>query len=134
MSKGAKLFTFEEVFKHNKEGDIWVIYENHVLDVSKFTTHPGGPEVLWELAGTPKKRVKLTVTGRDITQSFEDIGHSTDAVKLVDDYKIGTIDPNSPKFNYPASVAGAGANSQSLSSLALPILIIVLAILGYFFL
>jgi cytochrome b involved in lipid metabolism len=51
MSKDTKLFTFEEVFKHNKEGDIWVIYEGHVLDVTKFNTHPGGPEVLWELAG-----------------------------------------------------------------------------------
>lgn len=47
----SKLYTYEEVFKHNKEGDIWVIYEGHVLDVTKFTTHPGGPEVLWELAG-----------------------------------------------------------------------------------
>ncbi len=51
MSKDTKLFTFEEVYQHNKEGDIWVIYEGHVLDVTKFNTHPGGPEVLWELAG-----------------------------------------------------------------------------------
>eukprot|EP01127_Copromyxa_protea_P016106 TRINITY_DN4733_c0_g1_i1.p1 TRINITY_DN4733_c0_g1~~TRINITY_DN4733_c0_g1_i1.p1 ORF type:complete len:121 (+),score=29.19 TRINITY_DN4733_c0_g1_i1:279-641(+) len=117
-----KLYSYEEVFKHNKEGDIWVIYKDDVLDLTKFDSHPGGPEVLWELAG------------RDITQGFEDIGHSSEAVELTKKYTIGKIDPSSPKFAYPTSASSGSADSANLSGLALPILIIVLAVLGYFFL
>uniref|UniRef100_A0A8D2QBQ6 Cytochrome b5 heme-binding domain-containing protein n=1 Tax=Zonotrichia albicollis TaxID=44394 RepID=A0A8D2QBQ6_ZONAL len=48
--------------------------------------HPGGEEVLLEQAG------------RDATESFEDVGHSTDAREMLKQYYIGEVHPQtSPK-------------------------------------
>ncbi|XP_059713591.1 cytochrome b5 type B isoform X2 [Haemorhous mexicanus] len=44
--------------------------------------HPGGEEVLLEQAG------------RDATESFEDVGHSTDAREMLKQYYIGEVHPN----------------------------------------
>ena len=41
--------------------------------------HPGGEEVLLEQAGT------------DATESFEDVGHSTDAREMLEQYFIGEL-------------------------------------------
>ena len=41
--------------------------------------HPGGEEVLYEQAG------------KDATESFEDVGHSTDARELIKGYLIGRL-------------------------------------------
>ncbi|NXU76425.1 CYB5B protein, partial [Oreotrochilus melanogaster] len=43
--------------------------------------HPGGEEVLLEQAG------------RDSTESFEDVGHSTDAREMLKQYYIGEVHP-----------------------------------------
>uniref|UniRef100_M3YYW7 Cytochrome b5 n=1 Tax=Mustela putorius furo TaxID=9669 RepID=M3YYW7_MUSPF len=45
-------------------------------------THPGGEEVLREQAGG------------DATESFEDVGHSTDARELSQTYIIGELHPD----------------------------------------
>ncbi|KIH64489.1 cytochrome b5-like Heme/Steroid binding domain protein [Ancylostoma duodenale] len=51
-----------------------------VYDVSKFLDeHPGGLEVIAELAG------------KDATASFEDVGHSKDARDMAKEYLIGTF-------------------------------------------
>ncbi|KAJ3336026.1 hypothetical protein HDU91_001936 [Kappamyces sp. JEL0680] len=48
----AKTFTRDEVSKHNKEGDAWIIVDSVVYDVSKFAAmHPGGELLLLEYAG-----------------------------------------------------------------------------------
>ena len=48
-----KEYTLEEVAKHNKEGDCWVILWDGVYDVSKFMIdHPGGKESIQLYAGT----------------------------------------------------------------------------------
>ena len=36
------LYTKEEVLKHNKNGDAWLIIDDKVYDVSDWTDHPGG--------------------------------------------------------------------------------------------
>lgn len=41
--------------------------------------HPGGEEVLLEQAG------------KDATEAFEDVGHSTDARDLMKRYKVGEL-------------------------------------------
>ncbi|KAM3828888.1 cytochrome b5 type B isoform 1-T1 [Vipera latastei] len=47
--------------------------------------HPGGDKVLLEQAG------------RDATESFEDVGHSTDAKQMLKQYLIGEIHPDDRK-------------------------------------
>jgi cytochrome b involved in lipid metabolism len=43
----------EEVSRHNKEGDYWIIINGIVVNVSKFIMyHPGGIRVLERRAGT----------------------------------------------------------------------------------
>ncbi len=41
--------------------------------------HPGGEEVLLEQAGA------------DATESFEDVGHSTDAREMLEQYYVGEL-------------------------------------------
>ncbi|KAH6908984.1 acyl-CoA dehydrogenase [Coprinopsis sp. MPI-PUGE-AT-0042] len=60
-SKELKNFTREEVAKHNKEGDLWIVVDAKVYDLSKFAAmHPGGLSVL----------VDAEVAGRDATEAF----------------------------------------------------------------
>ncbi|CAD2102989.1 cytochrome b5, putative [Plasmodium vinckei] len=49
----GKKYTKEEVEKHNKATDAWVIYKNKVYDVTYYLKyHPGGEDILLERAGT----------------------------------------------------------------------------------
>ncbi|XP_020245196.1 cytochrome b5-like [Asparagus officinalis] len=55
--------------------------QRQVYDVTKFLDdHPGGDEVL------------LSVTGKDATDDFEDVGHSNTARAMMDEYYVGEID------------------------------------------
>ncbi|KAK7033078.1 acyl-CoA dehydrogenase [Favolaschia claudopus] len=57
----SKQFTFEEVAKHNKPGDLWIVVDAKVYDLSKFQNmHPGGISVLSD----------EEVAGQDATESF----------------------------------------------------------------
>ncbi|KAK2979461.1 hypothetical protein RJ640_026359, partial [Escallonia rubra] len=52
-----------------------------VYDVTKFLDdHPGGDEVL------------LSATGKDATDDFEDVGHSSSARAMMDEFFVGEID------------------------------------------
>ncbi|KAI6099179.1 acyl-CoA dehydrogenase/oxidase [Pisolithus sp. B1] len=78
-----KELTLEEVAEHNKEGDLWVVIDAKVYDLSRFAhLHPGGPDVL--LAGG--------VAGKDATMAF--FGLHRHEVLLRPQYarlQIGTI-------------------------------------------
>lgn len=79
-----KEFTLEEVAAHNAVEDCWIIVKDDgirkVYDVTAFLDdHPGGPEIIVDLAG------------QDSTDEFEDIGHSNDARKQLNDYVVGKI-------------------------------------------
>merc|ERR1719150_3224707 len=74
-----KEYTMEEVEKHNKEGDLWMVMEGRVCDVSKFDEHPGGPDVLEGVAG------------QDATQEFIQIAHSNTAMLQAADFVIGCV-------------------------------------------
>ncbi|XP_076755451.1 cytochrome b5 isoform X3 [Xylocopa sonorina] len=75
----TKLYTRKEVAKHANNKDLWLIINNKVYDVSTFSSHPGGEEVLLEQGG------------QDCTEAFEDIGHSSDARELMRTFKIGEL-------------------------------------------
>ncbi|OJT15326.1 Fumarate reductase [Trametes pubescens] len=58
-ASGEKSFSVEEVQKHNKKDDCWVIIDGKVLDVTAFMPdHPGGEKAI------------LLYAGRDATEEF----------------------------------------------------------------
>merc|ERR1719265_2603425 len=85
-SGGGGGMTMEEVAKHNKKGDCWVVLNGRVLNVNKFLPeHPGG-----ELA-------ILTFAGKDATEEFDMI-HPPDVIdKYAPDAVIGALGAAKPK-------------------------------------
>jgi cytochrome b involved in lipid metabolism len=72
------IYRLSEVASHNTKSDSWLVIHNKVYDITKFLTeHPGGEEVLLDVAGT------------ESTDAFEDVGHSNDARDMLADYHIG---------------------------------------------
>ena len=58
-SSSGGSYSAEEVAKHNKKDDCWVIVDGQVLDVTKFLPdHPGGEKAI------------LLYAGRDATEEF----------------------------------------------------------------
>jgi len=75
-----KEYTLAEVSKNNTNKSTWLVIHNNVYDVTAFLNeHPGGEEVLIEQAG------------KDATEHFEDVGHSTDAREMMKKFKIGEL-------------------------------------------
>ncbi|XP_039358481.1 cytochrome b5 type B isoform X2 [Mauremys reevesii] len=80
--EGDPFFTLAEVAKRNSSREAWLVIHGRVYDVGRFLDeHPGGEEVLLEQAG------------KDATESFEDVGHSTDAREMLKEYFIGELHP-----------------------------------------
>ncbi|KAL0109458.1 hypothetical protein PUN28_014491 [Cardiocondyla obscurior] len=102
----GRLFTREELAKHSEySGNTWIIIHNNVYDVTPFLMeHPGGEEVL------------LEQNGRDATEPFEDIGHSTDARQMMDKYKMGElVEADRTKDNSKERKDWSGKNSEDSS-------------------
>jgi len=80
MAEELKKFTKKEVETHKDKKSTWIVIHDNVYDVTEFLEeHPGGEEVLLEQAG------------KDATENFEDVGHSTDARTLMKQYLIGEL-------------------------------------------
>ncbi|XP_036087324.1 cytochrome b5 type B isoform X2 [Rousettus aegyptiacus] len=79
-------YRLEEVAKRNSPKDIWLVIHGRVYDITRFLNeHPGGEEVLLEQAGA------------DASESFEDVGHSSDAREMLKQYYIGDVHPDDLK-------------------------------------
>ncbi|KAJ4841244.1 Cytochrome b5 isoform E [Turnera subulata] len=120
----SKLYVFDEVAKHNKTKDCWLIISGKVYDVTSFMDdHPGGDEVL------------LSSTGKDATNDFEDVGHSDSAREMMEKYLIGEVDSTTvpTKRTYIAQQTDALKEDNSkdllvkILQLAVPICILGLA-------
>ncbi|CAL8294862.1 unnamed protein product [Lota lota] len=78
----VKYYRLSEIEAQNTFKSSWIIINNKVYDVTHFLEeHPGGEEVLREQAGG------------DATESFEDVGHSTDAREMAAEMMIGELHP-----------------------------------------
>lgn len=81
-------FTMEEVSKHNKESDCWVVVKNVVLDLTQFLDdHPGGRESIIKFAG------------QDATESF-DMLHEDNVIKrYAPQCVLGTLKGHEPNLD-----------------------------------
>ncbi|KAF6801009.1 cytochrome b5 [Colletotrichum sojae] len=84
-----QVYTAAEVSKHHEAGDLWVSIRGKVYNVTSYVDdHPGGIEVLKDVAGS------------DGTESFEYVGHSKDAHKVLETFQIGVLEGDvSPYFH-----------------------------------
>ncbi|XVF72192.1 hypothetical protein PTKIN_Ptkin12aG0100100 [Pterospermum kingtungense] len=72
MGRDPKVYTLVEVSQHNNAKDCWLVIEGKVYNVTKFLEdHPGG---------------------KDSTDDFEDVGHSTSAKAMMDEFYLGDIE------------------------------------------
>ncbi|KAF9605163.1 hypothetical protein IFM89_014154 [Coptis chinensis] len=102
-----------------------VVPNFHVYDVTKFLEdHPGGDDVL------------LSATGKDATDDFEDVGHSSSARAMLDDFLVGDIDtstfPVKQKYS-PPKQPHYNQDKTSEFIIKLPQFLVPLAILGLAF-
>lgn len=120
----TKVYTIEEVQKHNTTDDLWIVYNGQVYDVSQYLDeHPGGEEVIVDCAGT------------DATEAFNDIGHSDDAHEILLGLLIGKLEGGV----IIEQLGGVTSNSSSadISGIPFPLLaavVLLLAAGAYFYL
>jgi len=98
--KDLKKFALKDVEGHKDKNSTWIVIHDQVYDVTKFLEeHPGGEEVLLEQAG------------KDATEHFEDVGHSTDARTMMKDFLIGEL-KHEDKSNSKESAKKWGAYEE----------------------
>lgn len=74
-------FTWDEIVKHNHEGDAWVVVNGSIYDVTSFASlHPGGKNFIMQHAG---ENITELMMQDDIHY------HSNAAYSLLEAYKIG---------------------------------------------
>ncbi|XP_077286809.1 cytochrome b5-like [Arctopsyche grandis] len=119
-----KEYTRAQVSEHCDNKSTWIIIHNSVYDVTKFLgEHPGGEEVLLDQAG------------KDGSESFEDVGHSSDARSLMKQYKVGELveserkNTKETKMNW--SDDASTSNNSSLGPWVVPLIIGILATVIY---
>ncbi|KAF8995478.1 fumarate reductase [Cyathus striatus] len=73
-------YTMEEVAKHNRKDDIWVVVDGQVLDVTNFLPdHPGGEKAI------------LLYAGRDATEEFNMLHDAKVIPRYAPDAVIGKV-------------------------------------------
>ncbi|KAG9356057.1 hypothetical protein JZ751_000901 [Albula glossodonta] len=88
----VKYYRLSEVEERNTFKSTWIIINYKIYDVTKFLE-----EVLREQAGG------------DATESFEDVGHSSDAREMAESFIIGELHPDDrPKIEKPPLVDQLG--------------------------
>ncbi|KAL1007246.1 hypothetical protein UPYG_G00083970 [Umbra pygmaea] len=111
VDSDVKYYTLEEIKTHNTSKNTWLIIHDKVYDIRSFLEeHPGGEEVLLEQAGG------------DATESFEDVGHSTDAREMLIQYYIGELHMNDRKKESTTEtlITTSGEGSSSWTTWLIP--------------
>lgn len=97
------MLTLEEVAKHDRMEDCWVIVHGVVYDVTKYLgKHPGGPKLILKRAGG------------DCTADFEALFHSGRARAILDTLFVGVLlQPSSPSLLNPSTIIRRPFSSSS---------------------
>jgi len=100
-SKGREFVTRAMIAEHSGREDVWMSIHNKVYNVTKYLEdHPGGEEVLMDRAG------------QDATEDFEDVGHSNEARKKLEEFNVGELPPSEKKTAAEATGGGAGGSGM----------------------
>ena len=97
----TNLISYEEIAKHNRNGDCWIVVNCKVYDVTSFIAdHPGGSDVILSSAGAdstvefldahPESIIKVALGAAGVASSF--IGHadpSTAPTKRTGEMQLG---------------------------------------------
>ncbi|KQJ91844.1 cytochrome b5 [Brachypodium distachyon] len=134
-----QLFSPSDVSPHSSRKDCWVVIHGKVYDVTKFLEdHPGGEDVL----------LHVSASG-DATEAFEDVGHSTSAISMMNSYLIGSIEdyvPPNPSDAGTVDGSYMALNSQTMQrnkgspapniflDYVLPLFMLVMAVSGWYYL
>ncbi|KND91052.1 Fumarate reductase [Tolypocladium ophioglossoides CBS 100239] len=82
-----KEFTMDEVAKHNKKGDLWVVVKGVVMDLTNWLDeHPGGPQAI------------MNFMGRDATEEFEMLHDAEVIPKYAPEQVIGRVKGQEPSL------------------------------------
>ena len=66
-----KFYTYEEVYEHKTEKDLWIVVEQKVYDLSKWIEkHPGGPLPLMAMAGQESTDAFLGYHTKDVYEKY----------------------------------------------------------------
>ena len=101
---GAKVYTMEEVEKHDSAESAWFVYHGKVYDGTPFLKdHPGGADSI------------LLVAGTDATEDFDAI-HSQKAKDMLKEYYIGELaDETAAKASTKTTGASTPPAADSMS-------------------
>ena len=81
LDKTKRKISAEEVKKHNKVDDLWVIIDKKVYDVTEYVEeHPGGVAAIAKNAGG------------DASKGFRGPQHPSRVFDIVEDYLIGVLE------------------------------------------
>eukprot|EP00578_Thalassiosira_sp_NH16_P016315 CAMPEP_0181127324 /NCGR_PEP_ID=MMETSP1071-20121207/28133_1 /TAXON_ID=35127 /ORGANISM="Thalassiosira sp., Strain NH16" /LENGTH=139 /DNA_ID=CAMNT_0023213047 /DNA_START=93 /DNA_END=512 /DNA_ORIENTATION=+ len=123
-----KEYTMEEVSKHNKTEDCWLVIGNDatggpkVYDITNYLDdHPGGAEVM------------LDVSGQDADEFFEDIGHSNDARDELKKHMIGTLKLSPEEIEKRRLEAEKKANGGGGGGMGAIAVVVAVVAAGYFY-
>ncbi|KAJ5189271.1 hypothetical protein N7472_008285 [Penicillium cf. griseofulvum] len=123
-----KDLTLQEVSEHNTKDDLYLVLEDKIYNCTVFAKeHPGGEEVLLDLAG------------QDCTEAFDDVGHSDEARALLDDPNpkkrmfVGNVKrmPGDPTPKPKASVSVDSSSSASGFGVGLYAVILIGGAIAY---
>lgn len=77
---GLEVISLEEVNQHDTREDGWLVIYDKVYQVTEYLrNHPGGEEVVMEYLGY------------DATLAFRGVGHSSNAMRILEKYLIGIL-------------------------------------------
>lgn len=93
------VLSLQEIAKHSSASDCWVAINGKVLDLSDFTSHPGGSAY-------------IPYCGTDGTAAYDRQGHSSAADALMASYIIGSLG-QTVQISQPSPTASPPSSNPS---------------------